>query len=84
MIFFSKGAKFYVDFENAIIDRQWSAVNVLKGGPKISDPTKRHNTQVNLFGANGILGWKCCRADFSRVLDHLTCSFPKDVLKEEL
>ena len=33
-----------------------SAVNMLKRGPKISDPTNRHNIQLNLFDINGILG----------------------------
>ena len=28
---------------------------VLKGGPKISDPTKRHDTTFNLFKINGTL-----------------------------
>ena len=27
----------------------WPAVNVLKSGPKISDCTKRHHKQLNLF-----------------------------------
>ena len=33
----------------------WSAVNVLKGGPNISDPTKRHDTELTLFDINGQL-----------------------------
>ena len=33
----------------------WSAVNVLNNRPKISDPTKRHDTQLNMFDINGIL-----------------------------
>ena len=32
------------------------AVNVLKRAPKISDPTKRHDTQLNFFDMNGRLG----------------------------
>ena len=28
---------------------------MLKDGPKISDPTKRHDTQVTLFDINGKL-----------------------------
>ena len=32
-----------------------SGVNVLKSGPDISDMTKRHDTQLNLFDINGIL-----------------------------
>ena len=27
----------------------WAAVNVLKSGAKIFDPTKRHQKQLNLF-----------------------------------
>ena len=61
----------------------WSAVNVLKSGPKISDPTKRHDNQLNLFDINGALAWKCCCADFHSVLDPLTGWFPKGVLKQE-
>ena len=30
----------------------WAAVNVLKSGPKISDRTKRHHKQLNLFHIN--------------------------------
>ena len=33
----------------------WSAVNVLKNGPKILDQTKTYETQVNLFDINGKL-----------------------------
>ena len=33
----------------------WSAVNVLKDDPNISDLTKRHDTQLNLFDVNGKL-----------------------------
>ena len=33
----------------------WSAVNVSKSGPKISDPTKRHDRQLNFFYINGKL-----------------------------
>ena len=33
----------------------WSAVSVLKSGPKISDPTKRHDNELNLFDFNGTL-----------------------------
>ena len=32
-----------------------SAVSVLKEGPNISDPTKRHDTALNLFDINGKL-----------------------------
>ena len=34
----------------------WSAVNVLKSAPKISDPIKWHDTQLHLFDINGLLG----------------------------
>ena len=30
----------------------WLAVNLLKDGPNISDPTKRHDTQLSLFDIN--------------------------------
>ena len=33
----------------------WSAVNVLKYGPNIWNPTKRHDTEVTLFDINGKL-----------------------------
>ena len=36
-------------------EHMWSAVNVLKSGPKISGPTKGHDTQLNLFNINGTL-----------------------------
>ena len=32
-----------------------AAVNVLKSGAKISDPTKRNDTQPNVFDINGTL-----------------------------
>ena len=31
----------------------WSDLHVLKNGAKISDLTKRHDTQLNLFDING-------------------------------
>ena len=34
----------------------WSSVNVVKKCPKISDPTKRHDTQLDCFDINGTLG----------------------------
>ena len=37
------------------VEDMWSTFNVLKSGPKISDPTKRHDTQLNLFDINGTL-----------------------------
>ena len=33
----------------------WWAVNVLKSGPKILDPTKRDDAKLNLFDINGTL-----------------------------
>ena len=33
----------------------WSDINVLKDDPNISDPTNRHDTQLNLFDINGKL-----------------------------
>ena len=33
----------------------WSAANMLQNGPKISDATKSHDTQLNLFDINGKL-----------------------------
>ena len=59
------------------------AVNVLKKCPNISDPTKRHERQLNFFDINEKLAKKYCRADFSSVLDPLTGRFPKGVLKPE-
>ena len=37
-----------------------SAVNMLKYGPNIWDPTKRHDTQLTLFDINGKFAWKGC------------------------
>ena len=34
-------------------ESMWSVVNVLRKCSKISDPTKKHNTQLNLFDING-------------------------------
>ena len=31
----------------------WAAVNVLKDGPNIWDPARRHDTELNLFDING-------------------------------
>ena len=61
----------------------WSAVNVLKSCPKISDPTKRHDNQLNLFHINRTLAWKCCCADLSSVLELLAGWFWKGVPKQE-
>ena len=74
VIFFPKGRKFHVEFENAIKlpekfhslednclwtsciilskvwrEYMWLAVNGLKSGPKIYDPTKSHDTKLNFF-----------------------------------
>ena len=57
---------------------------MLEKGPKISDTTKRHDTQLYLFDINGKLAWKCYRGDFSIVSGHLTAWLPKGVLKQEL
>ena len=59
------------------------AVNVLKKCPNISDPTKRHERQLNFFDINEKLAKKYCRADFSSVLDPLTGWFRNCVLKQE-
>ena len=60
----------------------WSTVNGLRKCPKTSDPTKRHDTQLNLFDINEKLTEKCCSADFSSVFDPLTGWFPNGVLKQ--
>ena len=62
----------------------WSFVNVLKKCPKISDLTKTHVSQLNLFDINGNLARRCCLLDFSRACYPLTHSLPKGVLKQEL
>ena len=31
----------------------WAAVNVLKDGPNIWDPARRHDTELTLFDING-------------------------------
>ena len=31
----------------------WLAVNMLENGPDISDPTRRHDTQLNFLDING-------------------------------
>ena len=56
-------------------DYMWWAVKVLKSCPKISDPTKRDDTQLNLFHINETLVWKCCRTDLRSALDPLTSWF---------
>ena len=37
-------------------ESMWSALNLIKSCPKIADPTKRHDTQLNFFDINGTLG----------------------------
>ena len=44
-----------VSFCQSWQEYMWWVVNVLKSGPKISDPRKRHDTQFNLFDINGTL-----------------------------
>ena len=57
---------------------------MLENGPKISDPTKSHDTQLNFFHINGKLAQKSCRADFSNFSGHLKHSLPKGVRKQDL
>ena len=38
------------------LEQMWSLVNLLKSGPKISDPTKRQDRELNLSDINGTLG----------------------------
>ena len=59
------------------------AVNVWKSCPKISDPIKRDDTQLNLFDINETLAKKFCCADFTTVLELLTGWFQKGFLKQE-
>ena len=61
----------------------WLGVNVVKIGPKISNPTNTHNTRLNLFDINITLAWRCYRGDFCSVLNPLIGSFPKGVRKQE-
>ena len=44
-----------VSFSQLWKDYMWWPVNLLKGGPKISDPIKRHATELNLSYINGTL-----------------------------
>ena len=73
----------YRNFSLLWEENMWSAANVLKDGPNISDSTKRHDTQLTFFDINGKLAWKCCRADFSSVWNPLTRWLRKGVLKQE-
>ena len=57
---------------------------MLENDRKISDATKRHDAQLNLFDINKELAEKCDRADFSKVSDHLTRWLPKGLLKQKL
>ena len=61
----------------------WSAVNVLKDGPTISDPTKRHDTQLTLFDINGNLVYKFCCTEFGGVYHPMTRYRQKDDLKQD-
>ena len=61
----------------------WTAVNVVKRGPKISDRTKRHHKQLNLSDVNKKIAYKCCRLALSSVFSTLRCGFPDGVLKHE-
>ena len=45
----------------------WSAVDMLKDAPNISDWTKRHDTQITLFGINAKLAYRCSSAQLSSV-----------------
>ena len=45
----------------------WRVVNVLKNGPKTSNLTRRHNTQLNLSDINRTLAWKCSCADMRSI-----------------
>ena len=61
-----------------------SAVNMLPNGPKISDPSRSHDTHFNFSHINKKLPKKCCRADFRSFSGHLTRWFMKGLLKEDL
>ena len=41
-----------VNFRQLWQECMWAAVNLLKSGPKISDHTKGHHKQLNLFDIN--------------------------------
>ena len=56
---------------------------MLKSGPKISDRTKRHHKQLNLFDINIKLAKKCCRTAFRSLFCTLTGRFRNGVLKPE-
>ena len=62
----------------------WTAVNVLKSCPKISDRTKRHPKQLNFFDINIKLAYKCRRAALSSDFNTLRRWFPNGVLNQEL
>ena len=42
-----------VNFSQLWQEHLWSAVNMPQNGPKTSDPTKRHDTQLNFVDING-------------------------------
>ena len=62
----------------------WSPVNLLKHSAKISDMTKREVSILDFSDIHEKVAKKNRRADFSSVLDPLTCWLPKTVLKQQL
>ena len=64
-------------------EHMWSSVNVLKGGPNVSDATKRHDTQLTLFDINGKLAYNFCCAELSSVYDPLTHQLANGGLKQD-
>ena len=46
-------------------------VNLLKSGPKISNPTKRYATQLTLFDINGILALNVAPSKLDQCFGHL-------------
>ena len=48
-------------------ENMWSAVNFLKDFRNISDPTKRHDTQLTLFDINRNFAYKSCSEELSSV-----------------
>ena len=51
LIFFEVKALYSVNYDK----NEWATVKLLKSGPKISDRTKGHHKQLNLFNINGKL-----------------------------
>ena len=60
-----------------------AAVNVLKSGPKISERTKRHQKQFNLFDIKIKLAKNCRRPALSSVFTTVRPWVANVVLKEE-